>query len=56
MSEDEITEEAAELETLEVETRIVDEIDELVLPAGWVESHQRAHAQKVREHLATIGR
>ena len=50
---DEITEEAAELETLEVETRTVEEADEVAPMTGErLESRQRAHAQKVREHKA----
>lgn len=48
--------ETLELETLEVETRVVEEISEQVMPVGWVESHERHHAQKVREHLVAIGR
>ncbi len=51
--EDEITEEAAELETLEVETRTVDEADEVEAMTGErLASRERGHAQKVREHKA----
>ena len=59
--EDKVKEDADELalltETLEVETRLVAEIGEAPPPPlDWVASHERAHAQKVREHLTTRGR
>ncbi len=51
------TEEELELETLEVETRVVDEIGEVEpMSAGWVAAREVGHAQKVREHLTSLGR
>ncbi len=53
MPDDEITEEAAELETLEVETRTVEEADEIApMTPEQLASRQRALAQKIREHKA----